>query len=750
MQLGAIGATSAAGRSRSAPGAAAIQRNGPDGTIAGVLARANIAATSLAARNPMTDDKASETAAGLRLGAHRFRFAVIADSHCEPGPNGASAECRSNSRTRRIVAAINRIRPEFVIHLGDVVHPVPALPTFQPAALAANGIIGQLERRCYITPGNHDIGDKPAFLMPAATATPDWVSLYEAHFGPAFQSFDSHDLHVVLFNSPILNTGVAIERAQRDWLEADLRRNRGKRIWLFTHYPPYLRAPSEESHYDNIDEPARSWLLSLMETYRVEAMLSGHVHNFFYNRLGGTEIYLAPSTSFARRDFAELYRVAPSDEFGKNDPGKLGWFLVDVHENGHVVRFERSDGVRADAPAADPPRRQIRHPKEGGAFALGAHLRHPWSEVVELPYGGPVAEFQRRLVRNDYPIAAFWDMGLRSLRVPLHDLARDDVRRRMQDLTRVGHRFTVFTAGAPDAAARARLVEHAGTVHAFEVVLAAADLAAAAAELAGLRREAGVKVYVAPLQTTADDAGDVKSHGSSFKHHVSHGFTLELEPSIRAFLEALQPCGAIDGLVFRVRLSEDPAASLAAIAGYSGARGFGVLATVCLGGDGPNDHNGDDDAIARRVARAAFAAHALQEMDVYLDTFADMDRGYGTRHGLVDRRFNRRAAGCVLRNLAAVLAQAPAPGAMRFSEDGAIALRAGPLGLALADGSSEVARLPMAMGAGRGVARVVDLLAGGEQQIAWRGDSGGLALERPARRGAPSLVLIDETGVGSG
>ena len=686
------------------------------------------------------------------LGAFRFRFAVIADSHCEPGPAGAANECRSNSRTRRIVSAINRVAPEFVVHLGDVVHPVPALPTFEPAAMAAKEIISRLTRPCYITPGNHDIGDKPAFLMPAATATPEWVALYERHFGPAFQSFDFGHLHLALFNSPILNTGTAIENAQRDWLEADLRRNRGKRIWLFTHYPPYLRDAGEESHYDNIDEPARSWLLSLLESWHVEALLTGHTHNFFYNRLGATELYVAPSTSFVRRDFSEMYRVAPTDEFGKNDPGKLGWFLIDIYDRGHVVRFERSDGVRADAAEADPPRHQVRHPKEGGIFSLGAHLRHPWSEIIELPHGGPVAEFHRRLVRNDHPVAAFWDMGVRSLRVPLHDLVRIDVRARMEAMVEAGHRFTVFSAGAPAPATLALLAEHSATVHAFEVVLAAGEMEAAAPSLAELRRNAGIRVYVAPLHSTADEIGDAASHGSSLKHHVSHGFTLDAQASMQAFLGTRGFAAAIDGLVFRVRLTQDPAAELAAIAAFAEAMRIDALVTVCLSGDGPNDHNGDDGDIARRVARAAFAACALPGLDVYLDTFADIDRGYTTRHGLVDRRYNRRPAARVLRHLNAAMSAfaGPGPAAMIIADEGVVGLQAEGRAAALADGSGAVVRLPLAPATPQGTARVLDLVSGAFEIVTWRAANscGALDLDRPAQSGTPTLILVGVPAVG--
>ena len=46
-------------------------------------------------------------------------------------------------------------------------------------------------------------------------------------------------------------------------------------------------------------------------------------------------------------------------------------------------------------------------------------------------------------------------------------------------------------------------------------------------------------------------------------------------------------------------------------------------------------------------------------MPVFLDTFADMDRGYFVRNGLVDRQYNPRAAGWVFRHQQRALAALP-------------------------------------------------------------------------------------------
>ena len=65
----------------------------------------------------------------------------------------------------------------------------------------------------------------------------------------------------------------------------------------------------------------------------------------------------------------------------------------------------------------------------------------------------------------------------------------------------------------------------------------------------------------------------------------------------------------------------------------------------------------DDDWVANRVAEAVTAACAFEGVHVYADTFADVDRGYYRRHGVVDRFYNPRPGFEVVRQLLAVFAQ---------------------------------------------------------------------------------------------
>ena len=68
----------------------------------------------------------------------------------------------------------------------------------------------------------------------------------------------SYAMYLAVLGSMIHGMSVpgAIEAAQRRWLERQLAGAGGKRIFLATHYPPFLVHPEEPPSYDNMALPA--------------------------------------------------------------------------------------------------------------------------------------------------------------------------------------------------------------------------------------------------------------------------------------------------------------------------------------------------------------------------------------------------------------------------------------------------------------------------------------------------------------
>ena len=173
---------------------------------------------------------------------------------------------------------------------------------------------------------------------------------------------------------------------------------RAASLLVYPITPLYLNHPQEAEHYDNISEPARSWLLSLLETYNVEAVFTAHSHNFFYNRYFNTDLYALPAVAFVRPDFSELFGIPPASEFGRNDVEKLGFVLVSVDEAGYHIESIRSHGLIEGQEEAivSYPRSLGSHSTDKRTMPIGVPLRHAWAHSIEMPTDN-LDEFTRKV-----------------------------------------------------------------------------------------------------------------------------------------------------------------------------------------------------------------------------------------------------------------------------------------------------------------------------------------------------------------
>jgi hypothetical protein len=537
------------------------------------------------------------------------------------------------------------------------VHPVPELATFSDAVALTHEVFRQHHNIMHVLPGNHDIGDKPNRMMPAKSIRESWIAIHESNFGPSWRSFDQGGMRFVLLNNPILNSGLPHEQAQYVWLEETLASAGQQRIFVFMHYPLFLLSPDEPSTYDNIDEPARSRVMALLQKHNVEAVFAGHVHNIFYHCLGGTEFYVMPATSFVRQDYSEMFRIEATHENGRDDAEKLGFAIVDVHADGHVVNYLRSYGEEIDADGASRAVAKrttdlLPHPKKPGGAPFGVFMRHPWSETVTLPQNGPMDEFVRKSARNDYQLAALWRMGIRHLRVPASDVLGVESRARMGDLVANGHRFTVSGFGLPTADPLRVTLESAPLIDRYELVLPFDEMVARKDEIAAFRKALGKPVLLAPVATSADDA----KIGSKIELFVSHGFG----PSRMADIEKLRTAGVgVDGYVVRAETKDDLPALAERLSQWSDASGCAIDLHLRIAANNPATNVRDDDAILRAAVELFACALAFPKVTMLFDPFMDIDRGYFVRHGLIDRRCNSRAAGLAVEALSAYLGGAP-------------------------------------------------------------------------------------------
>ncbi|HEV7267284.1 MAG TPA: metallophosphoesterase [Falsiroseomonas sp.] len=572
----------------------------------------------------------------------RLRIVVIADTHLE-AETGAAVP-RSNRRTRAAVGWIRALAPDLVVHLGDVVHPLPALPDQDAAFAAATEIFAPIGGRMLVTPGNHDIGDKPNPAMPAAAARAAWAEGWTRRSGPLWQAYCAAGCRILLACASLFGSATPEEEAQWDWLARELAAACAakERVFLFTHYPPFIRDPAEPGHYDNLDPAPRARLLELALRHLVEAILSGHAHAFFLNRAEDTLLHVVPSVAFARRDYAELSRIAPApeEEFGRNERGRLGFAVLDVLAEGHALHPVMTEGTEDSVPPPSAFAGLGIHPRRGKAPLLGVPLHHPRSEVVALPTNPPTAPFRRRLARDDRTVQLLWRLGLSRLRIPLDDLEDPVPRARVALLAGEGFRFWLATQGVPDAALLDRLVRDAALLEGWEIVLSEADIAHAGAALCAVpASQLPARRVLAPMLSSATRPG-----AAAAALFVGAGLPPDQAP------DALQlaPAGAFTGWTARIGPGMDVASGVAAVADHARALGCEAAVTVCLSPARPDESWTDDEAIAERILAAAEAAVHHKALTFWTDTLLDVDRGYFVRNGLADRRMRPRDAGLVL------------------------------------------------------------------------------------------------------
>jgi len=590
-------------------------------------------------------------------GRRIFTFAVIADTHLNQG----EVECNSpfdvnrlaNGRMRHIVRELNQYDVDFVVHLGDLIHPVPAVENlYLRAARRFKEQVADLKHSIFLLPGNHDVGDKPLGWSPAGEVNAAHLDLWTATFGKHYYAFDHHDCHLVMLNAQIINTGLAAESAQKEWLEKDLAANAGKRIFINIHYPPYVCHPHETEHYDNIGEPGRAWVLRLLERYDVEGLFGGHVHNFWYLRHRHTDCYLLPSTSFVRQDYSAMLKAPPPSvlEAGRNDAAKLGYFIVHVYKSGHACHFIRTYGRLAE-PGSEilsaPERVTPLSPRENFRAPLGFDLRESWAETIGIPPSGGLDEFDRKEVRNDYPLLGLWQMGVRKLRVPMQDLQNPATTERMRELTHHGHAFTLFSYGAPHEKDLALIIENQDLLASWEIGFAWSDQAALAPALMDIAQKLPIPLYLSKLWPHSHS----KNSTEPYYHVIYHGFRGSEGEEVNIMYRSPGLGDVVSGVVFRVSHQERVWDSIQKAASICGRIGLSASVHLKLTGSNPAEARRNDLWTANRIAEALVAALPHSHLSVFVDTLVDIDRGYFMRNGVLDHLCNPRLGALVLQHL---------------------------------------------------------------------------------------------------
>ncbi|MGZ3351697.1 MAG: metallophosphoesterase family protein, partial [Xanthobacteraceae bacterium] len=151
-------------------------------------------------------------------------------------------------------------------------------------------------------------GDNPTAVGPAPPqlATEQGRQAFIAAFGEDRWRFEAAGWCFIGLNSLVMNTGLASEAEQFDWLAAQLAATGGKPVALFLHKPLFLHAPGDPelaaSAIRYVPMPARSRLLEMLGSVDLRLVASGHVHqrrDFTHSRV---RHLWAPSAGFVISD----------------------------------------------------------------------------------------------------------------------------------------------------------------------------------------------------------------------------------------------------------------------------------------------------------------------------------------------------------------------------------------------------------------------------------------------------------------
>ncbi len=561
-------------------------------------------------------------------------FGIITDTHVRSPEGDLSSPYpvndKANDRARFACKLLAAQDPDFVIHLGDMVNPLPAMSSYDPACAEALRIFEPLKPKLHFVSGNHDVGDKPMPGSPAAIVNAEAMASYSSWFGEHWYSFDVEKLRIVVINSSLINTGSHAETEQNAWLESILTQSDNFRIILFSHYPLFVHDQFEPEHYDNIAEPGRSTLLNKIRNSSVDIVFSGHVHHFFYNQVDRTQFFILPGTSFTRQDYADLFKAGPAAEYGRDDEAKFSVAMVDVYPDNCQVRLISTGGQGLESNDAKTPELTAVKPSTKN---ITVSMRHPWHESIDLPFNGPMEEFTRKRVRNDYTVLRLMQMGINKLRIPMQDLIDDVSRKRVEDIISLGFSFTIICLQNAWSKLPAAI---SGIEHAIDAVEYILPNDVAHWKIPDNRSVVSVPVHLGFAASGAKNTDRSKP----FTHTVSSGFPLNELDTVIEWQKRRDPQLLLNGIVVQIPSESSLTESINLIKGRLDTYPNRLIVNLKIAKINPAEESTDVREIGNRICTAIESTNTIDRLELQIDTFMSLDRGYSPRTGLVDRLTN--------------------------------------------------------------------------------------------------------------
>jgi len=171
-----------------------------------------------------------------------------------------------------VIDDIVRLRPDFVLTVGDISD--NALETEWDRALES---LSRISVPVYYVPGNNDIVDDSS------------RNLFTQKTGfPPFYSFDKGQVHFIVLDNSCVEKAGDMGKEQLSWLEKDLKKNRKSETTLVFMHKPFWA--------DGIARNKEDLLHTLFVQYGVDAVFTGHWHQYAHNIFDSVDYYLVGSS----------------------------------------------------------------------------------------------------------------------------------------------------------------------------------------------------------------------------------------------------------------------------------------------------------------------------------------------------------------------------------------------------------------------------------------------------------------------
>jgi predicted phosphodiesterase len=196
--------------------------------------------------------------AASAVNAETVRFAIIGDrtGDHQPGVYG------------EILREVERMQPDFVMTVGDQIEGYTDDTTQLNAEwIEYKQLIQTLTMPIYFTPGNHDI------------LSDIQEQVFRDQIGDPYYSFDENGYHFVVLDNGRWERGEQLPAAELNWLNQDLSKHTGARATLVFMHKPFW--------YNGVAAGRPDTLHEIFKTYGVDAVFTGHFHEYFSGRYDG-------------------------------------------------------------------------------------------------------------------------------------------------------------------------------------------------------------------------------------------------------------------------------------------------------------------------------------------------------------------------------------------------------------------------------------------------------------------------------